>query len=199
MNTKPGNIVHKVWTEIQITWKRCVCCVFLMSLPSGIFLTGTELLQSPFRMEFSMGSRSRRYRRFLRNYRRFLRSYHRSLRACGVVAIPEATGGRRCGDAESPIVARIAKHHKTLLNIVKHHETHVKHREPLVNHHETLKTLWNIMKQSSFDATISALDVETSAIARRSFDSTISMLDAETSSLDAVMRRRRRWMQRIVK
>ena len=48
------------------------------------------------------------------------------------------------------------------------------------------------MKQSSFDATISALDVETvafgaatSAITRRSFDATISALDAETSSLDA--------------
>ena len=55
------------------------------------------------------------------------------------------------------------------------------------------------MKQSSFDATILALDVETSAldvdtstfgaatsaIARRSFDATISALDAETSSLDA--------------
>ena len=55
------------------------------------------------------------------------------------------------------------------------------------------------MKQSSFDATISALDAETSAldvetsalgaatsaIARRSFDAMISALDAETSSLDA--------------
>ena len=55
------------------------------------------------------------------------------------------------------------------------------------------------MKQSSFDATISALDAKssaldmetsafgavTSAIARRSFDATISALDAETSSLDA--------------
>ena len=48
------------------------------------------------------------------------------------------------------------------------------------------------MKQSSFDATISALDVETSAfgaatsaIARMSFDATISALDAKTSSLDA--------------
>ena len=54
------------------------------------------------------------------------------------------------------------------------------------------------MKQSSFDATISALDAETSAldmetsafgaatsaIARRSFDAMISALDAETSSLD---------------
>ena len=48
------------------------------------------------------------------------------------------------------------------------------------------------MKQSSFDTTISALDVETSAfgaatstIARRSFDAETSSLDAETSSLDA--------------
>ena len=48
------------------------------------------------------------------------------------------------------------------------------------------------MKQSSFDVTISALDMETSsfgaatsAIARRSFDATISALGAETSSLDA--------------
>ena len=46
------------------------------------------------------------------------------------------------------------------------------------------------MKHSSFDATISALDVEksafgaaTSAIARRSFDATISALDAETSAI----------------
>ena len=48
------------------------------------------------------------------------------------------------------------------------------------------------MKQTSFDATISALDVETSAfgaatsaIARWSFDATISALDVETSLLDA--------------
>ena len=48
------------------------------------------------------------------------------------------------------------------------------------------------MKQSSFDLTISALDVKTSAFgaatstnARRSFDATISAIDAETSSLDA--------------
>ena len=59
---------------------------------------------------------------------------------CGVVAIPEAIGGPAGTDAATPIVARPAKH-KTLLNIVKHHETHVKHSEPLVKHHETLKTL----------------------------------------------------------
>ena len=40
----------------------------------------------------------------------------------GVVVIPEAVT-----DAVTPIVARLAKHHKPLLNIVKHHETHVKH------------------------------------------------------------------------
>ena len=66
------------------------------------------------------------------------------------------------------------------------------------------------MKQSSFDATISALDAETSAldmetsvfgaatsaIARRSFDATISALDAETPSLDAETSSPRRSMQR---
>ena len=46
---------------------------------------------------------------------------------CGVVAIPEAIGGPADADAATPIVARLAKHHKTLLNIVNHHETHVKH------------------------------------------------------------------------
>ena len=50
------------------------------------------------------------------------------------------------------------------------------------------------MKHSSFDATISALDVETSAfgvvtsaIARRSFDVETSLHDAETLALDAEM------------
>ena len=45
---------------------------------------------------------------------------------CGVVAIPEAIGGNAVADAVTPIIARLAKH-KTWLNIVKHHETHVKH------------------------------------------------------------------------
>ena len=114
---------------------------------SRICLPGTELLQSPFRTEFSMGSRSWRYRQSLRHHRRFLRSYRdpcgivaitasllRSLQSCrdpcGIVLIPEA-------------IARLAKH-KTLLNILKHYETCktlwyiVKHCEPLVKHHETL-------------------------------------------------------------
>ena len=92
-------------------------------------------------------------------------------------------GGRAVADMATPIVARLDKHHKTLLNIVKHHETNVKHCDTSWTTSETswntLRTLWNIMKHSSFDATISALDVKTSAfgaatsaIARRSFDAT---------------------------
>ena len=52
----------------------------LLQSASGIFLPGTELFQSSFRTEFSMGSRSRRYRRFLRRHRRFLWSCRRSRR-----------------------------------------------------------------------------------------------------------------------
>ena len=111
-------------------------------------LAGTELLQSPFRMEFSMGS-------LLRWYRQSIRRHRQSLRCCC----------NPWGDQRSPmpIVALLTKHHKTLLNIVEHHETLVKHcdtswnvvknheplvkhREPLVKHHETLKTFWNTLK-----------------------------------------------------
>ena len=96
-------------------------------------LPGTELLQSPCRTEFSMGS-------LLQRYRRFLRSYRRSLRRCR----------NPWGDRRPPmlIFARLTKNRKTLLNVVKHHETLVKHsdtswnvvkhREPLVKYHETL-------------------------------------------------------------
>ena len=62
--------------------------IFIVN-PSGISLPGTELLQSPFRTEFSMGSRSRQYwrslrrhRRFLSSYCQFMRSYRRSLLRC---------------------------------------------------------------------------------------------------------------------
>ena len=101
----------------------------LSDLPFGNYFPGTELLQSPFRMEFSMGSLSRRYRGSL----------------------------RRCRDwrATMPIVARLTKHRKSLLYIVKHHETLVRHcdtswniikySKPLIKHDETVKTLWNIM------------------------------------------------------
>ena len=105
-----------------------------------VFQAETELLQFPFRTEFSMGSLSLRYRRSLRSYR------------------------DPWGDRRSPMkrcrsfITRLTKNHKTLLHIVKHHETLVKHfdtscnivkhREPLLKHHETLKTLWNIMKHS---------------------------------------------------
>ena len=46
---------------------------------------------------------------------------------CGVVAIPEAIDGRTVADAVIPIVVRLTKHRKTLLNVVKHHETLVEH------------------------------------------------------------------------
>ena len=49
-------------------------------ISSGICLPGTELRQSPFRMEFSMGSRSWQYRRSLWHHRWFLRHHRRSLR-----------------------------------------------------------------------------------------------------------------------
>ena len=66
--------------------------------PSEIFLPETELLQSPFTMEFSMGSQSRAIADF----------WGVIADPCGVVAIPEAIGGRAVADAA--IVARLAKH-----------------------------------------------------------------------------------------
>ena len=60
----------------------------------------------------------RRYRRSLRRYRRSLRRYHRSLRQSVARAVAYAA---------MPVIERLTKHRKTLLNIVKHHETLVKH------------------------------------------------------------------------
>ena len=45
--------------------------------------------------------------------------------------IPAALSRSAGADAATAFVAQLAKHHKTLLNIVKHHETHVKHCETL--------------------------------------------------------------------
>ena len=45
------------------------------------------------------------------------------------------------------------------------------------------------MTHSSFDATISALNAETSAFALRSFDATISVLDAEAPAIARSYRR----------
>ena len=59
---------------------------------------------------------------------------------CGVVADPcgaFAIGGHTGADAATALVARLAKHYKTLLNIVKHHETHVKHMLNIVKHYKT--------------------------------------------------------------
>ena len=65
---------------------------------------------------------------------------------CVVVAIPEAIGSHRWGEAQ------ITRHRKTLLYIVKHHETLVKHCDTHLKHEtswNTLKTLWNITKHSN--------------------------------------------------
>ena len=76
--------------------------------PFGICLPGTELLQSPFWKEFSMGSLLRQYRRSLRHYRQFLRSYCQSLRHyCG--SLRRSAAAR----SEMPIFTQLTKHRKT--------------------------------------------------------------------------------------
>ena len=93
-------------------------------LPSGICLPGTELLKSPFRRSLAWDHVRADIDDpcdVIANFSGFISD------PCCVVAIPEAIGGRAVADAATPIVARLAKHHKTLLNTVKHHETHVKH------------------------------------------------------------------------
>ena len=62
----------------------CISCITMCMPQFGNCLPLTELLQSPFRMEFSMGSLSRQYRRSLQCHRLFLRSYRRSLRRSAV-------------------------------------------------------------------------------------------------------------------
>ena len=132
-----------IFRDPEILYIICGTCCTSQGDPDSSFPHG------PVRTEFSMGSLSRQYRWSLRPHRRFLRSYRRTLRWLAM-----------------PIVAQLTKHRKTF-NIVKHHETLVKHcdtswnvlkhREPLVKHHETflkqyetswntLKMLWNITK-----------------------------------------------------
>ena len=118
-------------------WKKwnCVLIAYILYIgetPFGICLPGTELLQSPFRTEFSLGSLSWQYWRSLcviTNY-------------CRVIADP-------FGDQQSamPIIERFAKHHKTLLNIVKN-ETLVKHCETSWTTNKTIKTSWTTSKTS---------------------------------------------------
>ena len=80
--------------------------------PSGICLPRTELLQSLFRMEFSMGSLLRRYRRSLRHHCQFLWSYRQSLRNYFRSLRRLAATRRRCRSLRDS------------LNIVKLHEIH---------------------------------------------------------------------------
>ena len=116
---------------------------------------------SPFRSEFSMGSLSLHYCRFLRHYRQSLWHYCQSLLSYRW--------------SLRWLVVR------SLMSIVawltKHCETHIKHHETLVKQHimattrktsrttsktwNTHKTLRNIMKHSPLDATILALDAVT--------------------------------------
>ena len=109
-------------------------CVMECGAPFGNCLPGTELLQSPYRTEFSMGSLSPRYRR--------------SLRRCCDPWADRRSPMDRCRSLRN--LLNIVKHSKTswiicktLWYFVKHCEPQVKHREPLVNHHEPLKTSWN--------------------------------------------------------
>ena len=96
------SISPRTWSHAKLRpqWIMETGVTLFLEDPSGIFLPGTELLQSPFRMEFSMGSRSRRYRRSLWLHRLFLRSYRRSLRSCRDPWGDPRTHGRRCGDAD---------------------------------------------------------------------------------------------------
>ena len=96
------------------------------TLPSGIRLPGTGLAYSSLHSGWSIAGDHVRGDiddpcTVIADFRGVIAD------PCGVVAIPEAIGGRAVADTATPIVARLAKHHTTLLNIVKHHETHVKH------------------------------------------------------------------------
>ena len=136
---KPTNYANKFqnyfsagasWTPYSIT-----------PVPSGICFPGTELLQSPFRTEFSMRSRSLQYRRSLRHHHRFLQSYRRSLWRCR----------DPWGDRRPPMLRRRLL--SDSLNIVKHCDTSWTTSETSWTTSKTswntLKTLWNIMKHSS--------------------------------------------------
>ena len=105
------------------------CCIFFSGCPFENCLIGTELLQSPFRTEFSIWSPSRRYWLSLQRHLRFRRSYRRSLRHCRdpcvIVVIPEAISGRAIANVAMPIVDWLTKHRKTLWNIMKHLNTPV--------------------------------------------------------------------------
>ena len=115
----------------------------VLHTPSGICLPGTELLQSPFMTEFSMGSRLRRYRRSLRHHRRFLQNYRQSLRRCC-----DPWGDRRAWDLEMWCRRSLSGS----LNIIKRSKTSwtISKTSWTIS-----KTMWNIMEHSSFDSTIS--------------------------------------------
>ena len=104
---------------------------------------GDTSFQSPFRMEFRMRS--------------LLQPHFTALL---LIRLEVAQSSIEIVHVPMLIIAWLSKHHKRLLNIIKLHETLVKHCEPLEKHHETLikhhETLY-------FRCDELALDVATSA------------------------------------
>ena len=97
--------------------------VLLLHSPSGICLPGTELLQSSFKTEFTMGSLSLRYRRSRRRHRRFLRSSCWSLRSYprSLQAVALSWSMRWLVAVRSSMRRHRSLH--DLLNIIKHCQT----------------------------------------------------------------------------
>ena len=58
----------------------------------------------------------------------------------GLSPIPEVIGSPAVADSAIAIVVRLTKHRKILLNIIKHHETLVKHCDNIVKRHKTSST-----------------------------------------------------------
>ena len=125
----------------------------------GSCLPGTELLQSPFRTEFNMGSLSWLYRRSLLHYRRFLRSYRWSLRRyCqSVRCYRQSLQGyrrslRRCHNPWCNWQPRGRRWRSlcNLMNIVKHNKTWwntvIIMLFIIMNDENTRKTLWTTHK-----------------------------------------------------
>ena len=99
---------------------------------------GTELLQSTFRMAFSMGSLSQQYRRSLRRHRRFLRSHRRSLRHCR-----DPWGDRRRYSQQCQSLRDSLNIVFTSCTLVKHCDTSWTTCKTSWN---TLETLWYALK-----------------------------------------------------
>ena len=118
------SMIHALNSRVGKT-EMCNRVTNLYDIPFGNCLLRTELLQSPFRMEFSIGSHLRRYCQPLRHYRQFLRRYCKSLQELAVARWLMLR--LVVSNTAMPIFVQLTKQCKTLLNIAKHHETLVKH------------------------------------------------------------------------